>query len=85
MNQETKSFLTIRYTNGTEQKFEFMVQEKSSSMATRIQNALNANQLILELEDKVLVVPFQSIQYMELMPLPDKLPPIALKGVRLIS
>lgn len=85
MNQETKNFLTIRYTNGTEEKFEFVVQEKSSSMATRIQDALSANQLVLELEDRVLIVPFQNIQYMEVMPLPDKLPPIALKGVRLIS
>lgn len=85
MNQDTKSFLTIRYTNGTEQKFEFMVQEKSLSMATRIQDALSANHLVLELEDRVLIVPFQNIQYIEVMPLPDKLPPITLKGVRLIS
>lgn len=85
MNQDTKSFLTIRYTNGTEQKFEFMVQEKSLSIATRIQDALSANQLVLELEDKVLIVPFQNIQYIEVTPLPDKFPPIALKGVRLIS
>jgi hypothetical protein len=85
MNQGTKAFLKIRYVNGTEQKFEFTVQAEALNIATRIKDALSANQLILELDDRVLILPFQNIQSIELTPRPDKLPPIALKGVRLIS
>jgi hypothetical protein len=39
--------------------------------------------LILELEDRLLVIPFQNVEYIEVAPSPDKLPSNAIRNVRL--
>ena len=85
MNDAVKGILTIRYVNGTEQKFEYTREENALNIASRIQDALSSNQVLLELEDRVLIIPFQNIQSMEVSPLPAKLPPNVLRNVRLIA
>ncbi len=84
MNDGTKRILTIRYINGNEEKFEFTRQGDTHSIAAQIKDALSANQIILELGDRVLIVPFQNIQSIEITPPPDKLPANALRNVRII-
>ena len=79
-----KRFLTIHYVNGTKQKFEFPQQpDETLSGAARTKELLAGNQLILELEDRILIIPFQSIQAIELSPPPEKLPTTAIRNVRL--
>lgn len=82
MKDATKGNLTVRYVNGKEEKFEFTREEDALNIASRIKDALSANQIILELEDRVLIIPFQSIQSIEISPLPTKLPPNTLRNVR---
>ena len=79
-----KRFLTIHYVNGAKQKFEFPVQpDETLSAAGRIKELLASNQLIIELEDRVLIIPFQSIQSIEVSPPPEKIPATAIRNVRL--
>ncbi len=85
MNEDKKGYLTIRYVNGTKQKFEYIRQGDTANIASNIREVLNANQLLLELGDRVLIVPFQNVQSIELSPPPVKLPPIAIKNVRFLS
>ena len=85
MKEETKAEVTILYTNGTKQKFEFPRQEDTYNIAARIHEALKANQILLELEDRVLVIPFQNIQSLEIKPPPAKLPPNAIRNVRIVG
>ena len=85
MNKSKKGYLNIRYANGTKQKFEYIREEDTMNIASNIREALNANQLLLELGDRVLIIPFQNIQSIEISPPPGKLPPIAIKNVRFIS
>ena len=85
MNDAVKGTMTIRYVNGTEQKFEYTREENALNIASRIQDALSANQVLLELEDRVMIIPFQSILSMEVSPLPAKLPPNVIRNVRLIA
>ncbi len=85
MSNDSKVTITIRYVNGSEQKFEGIREKNETNLASRIQNALNANQLLLELEDKVLVIPFHNIQSIEISPPPSKSPANTVKGVRLVS
>ena len=84
MIDKTKGTLTIRFIDGSEQKFEFKRLEESSSIAQRIQDALSANQLLLELEDRLLVVPFQNILTIEVSPPPPKVRGNVLRNVRLV-
>jgi len=84
MDEGKKGFLTIRYANGRKQKFEYMPEEDRVNIASNIREALNANQLLLDMGDRVLIIPFQNIQSIEISPPPGKLPPIAIKNVRFI-
>jgi len=85
MIDKTKSTLTIRFVNGSEQKFEFTRPEESASIAQRIQDALSANQLLLELEDRLMVVPFQNILTVEVSPAPPKVRGNVLRNVRSVG
>jgi hypothetical protein len=87
MNEVTKGILTIRYVNGTEQKFEFTRarEDQAGLVGSRIQELLSAKQIILELEDRALIIPVHTIQSIEVSPLPVKLPPNAIRNVRVIS
>jgi hypothetical protein len=85
MIDKAKSTLTVRFVNGTEQKFEFTRPEESASIAQRIQDALNANQLLLELDDRLMVVPFQNILTVEISPPPPKVRGHVLRNVRLVE
>ena len=84
MNEGTTGCMVIRYVNGNEQRFEFERQEEALNIASQIKELLSANQLILELEDRVLVIPFQNVEYIEVAPSPEKLPSNAIRNVRLI-
>ncbi len=85
MGDEVKAVLTVRYVDGSEEKFEFSRRADDLSSAGRIQEALSANQILLELEDRVLIIPFQNVRAVEISPAPSKLPGIALKNVRPIK
>ena len=85
MNDGAKGILTIRYMNGTKQKFEYTRTEDALNVASRIQDVLKGNQLLLELEDRFLIIPLNNIQSIEVSPPPAKLPPNTLRNVRLIA
>jgi hypothetical protein len=85
MIDKAKSTLTIRFVNGSEQRFEFTRLEESLSVAQRFQDVLSANQLLLELEDRLMVVPFQNILAVEVSPPPPKVRGNVLRNVRLVG
>ena len=85
MNDGAKGILTILYVNGTEQKFEYTRAEDVLNLTTRMQEILKADQIMIELEDRLLIIPFQNIQLITTSPPPPKLPPNALRNVRLIE
>ena len=70
--------LTIRYTNGKEQHFEFISPEgtvaEQANLGTRLQKMLTADPIIIELADKLVVIPVHNIQSIEISPVPPKLP-----------
>lgn len=79
-------FLTIHYTNGTKQRF--LIERGNidkGSVATRLQDALNAQNLVIEVEGSALIVPFHNILYMEVTPPPLFLPITAVKNAKLIA
>ncbi len=88
MSDENRGIMTIRYVNGTEQKYEYARFKDDSdilSAASRIQDMLKANQILLELEDRFLIIPLQNVLSIEISPPPVKFPKNTVKDVRLIS
>jgi hypothetical protein len=48
----------------------------------RIEEALNAKHLLIEVEGKLIVYPFHNIKAIEVFPAPEKLPRIVMKKAR---
>jgi len=85
MNRADKGILTIRYVNGSEEKFEYNRFEDEYSIAAHIKEALRENHLLLDLEDRLIVIPYQSILSLDISPPPTKLPTTTLRKVVPIS
>jgi hypothetical protein len=77
-NQDRIITLTINYTNGKQQQFEFIPPEvrvgEQANLGTRLHKLLTADPIIIELADKLLVIPVHNIQSIEISPVPPKLP-----------
>lgn len=78
--------MIIRFVDGTEEVLEIArVSEDDANLATRIQEALTAQHLIVEVDEKMVVYPFHNIKAIEVLPVPEKLPRFAMKRTHLVS
>lgn len=88
-NAERIINLTIHYTNGKQQHFEFIPPEirvgEQANLGTRLHKMLTSDPIILELADKLLVIPVHNIQSIEISPVPSKLPEGIIHEVREIK
>ncbi|MEG4169844.1 MULTISPECIES: hypothetical protein [unclassified Microcoleus] len=88
-NQEGIINLTIHYTNGKQQHFQFSAPEgtvgEQATLGTRLHKMLTADPVILELADKLVVIPVHNIQSIEISPVPPKLPEGVLYPMREIK
>ena len=87
-NAERIINLTIHYTNGKQQHFEFMPEVRvgeQANLGTRLHKMLTSDPIILELSDKLLVIPIHNIQSIEISPIPPKLPEGIIHEVREIN
>jgi hypothetical protein len=89
MSETTTGILIIHYMDGTRQKYEFqrMVdQEKYKFTAGGVmKEAMAANHLLLDLEDRTVLIPFQNIKFLEFMPSAQRLPEYAIRGAKLME
>ncbi len=77
----TKRFLTIFFTDGSKLSVTFPQQGGDPhQIVSRVQKALDANQLSIEIEGELYVVPMSSIKYLQLSPSPEKMPEIVIRG-----
>jgi hypothetical protein len=77
-------YLKVRYTDGTMKRFEYARAEEKTNVAERIKEMLQTGTLLLQLPDpnRLLVIPYSSIQSIEVVPPPSKMPGIVIKVVR---
>lgn len=85
MFEENTGMLTVHYTDGTEQRFEYTRAKEDVNLAAVVQEALKSSQLVIELQDKMLVIPMQSIKTIEVSPPPSKLPRFVLRNAVLLG
>ena len=85
MKKETRVGMVVRYVDGEEDWFVFSRPEDIPNPITRIEEALNASMIILELENRVLLIPMHRVARIEVSPRPDKLPSYALRNVRVMT
>ena len=78
---EESRYLRIRFTNGTERSFAFSPLSESISpatIATHVQKMLDSRRLILQMDDRMIVIPFDNVESFEVVapsshPLPEAL------------
>jgi len=80
--------LTIHFNNGTTMDVSFPTQIKSSlgALVEVSKRLLEADKLVIQTEDRVLVIPWSSVQYVDASTLPSAALPIgAIKGARVVK
>ena len=85
MQKTNTGTLKIHYTDGSKMLVEYIREEEVSSIATRIEKAIESNEVLIELEDRLLVVPLNNLKYIEITPAPPKLPKFTIRHARLIE
>jgi hypothetical protein len=76
-----KRTLTIHFTDGSKLSINFPKQtDDIHQLASRIQKALDANQLAIEMDDEFFVIPMNNIKYLQINPVPAKLPDSVIRG-----
>jgi hypothetical protein len=87
MSDDVSVSMTVKFVNGTEEHYTFprqMTEEDAHVMMNKIQEALDAKHLIIDLGSKVQVLPMNNILQIELSPPPVKLPANCIKGASLV-
>jgi len=75
MATESRQFrLTVHYVNGLKQAFEGRAEIDLNRTASVVTDVLTAQSLVLQLDDRTLVIPYTSILYLEATP-PLRRPP----------
>ena len=84
MTKDKRSML-IHFNDGSKKLLEFAapVADGDANLAARLEEALDASQLIVEADGALIVIPVGSIKYLQCFPAPKKLPAYAIKGASL--
>ena len=81
-----KRYLTIHFTDGSKLSVTFPKQvEDFHQMATRVQKALDANKLAIEINGELFIIPMNNVKYLQVTPAPEKMPETIIHGGSLIN
>ena len=85
MNEDVIVRMTIKLVNGSEESYEFPRQIVDESIiAKKIQEALEAQHLVIDLKSKVQIIPVHNILSIDITPPPLKLPLTAIREASLV-
>jgi hypothetical protein len=82
MNEDRQ--MTIHFNNGNKMEVSFPTQIKNSPAAVLegIKRAMESDKLAIEAEGRLIVIPWVSVNHVEITPVPAALPFGAIKGAR---
>ena len=84
----THLYITIHFLDGTTQCYEFEMHEiDPMTISAKMEKAISRNQILIQLADKLCVIPLQSVKQFELTlsALPAKLPEFVFANARLVE
>jgi hypothetical protein len=80
---EKTRYMTITYNNGKKQKFEFQLLSEDPNIAiSKLEKMLASGHLVMKCDDRAFVIPLSSVQNIEVLPAPDKMPGFAVQAIR---
>ena len=82
----SKAMMTVQLVDGSVRRFRFSSDGSDDvTLGSRIEKALQTQDLVVELGDQLLVIPMHSILTIEVTPPPPKLPAVAIRNAQLIE
>jgi len=60
--------ITIKFTDGNEQNYEFEPQAQPNLVGTKLKELLNSNALVLHLGNELEIIPFANVQSITVLP-----------------
>ena len=73
MSDDVSVNMTVKFVNGTEEHYTFprqMTEEDAHLMVNKVQEALDAKHLIIDLGSKIQIMPINNILQIEVSPVP---------------
>ena len=82
MSDKQKRSMIIHFNDGSKKLIAFPapVPDTDANLAARLKEALDARHLVLEADGALVVIPVESIKYLQSFPAPTKLPAYAIRG-----
>jgi len=79
--------MVVHYNNGTKLEFSFPTQIRNSSAAVLegMKKMLDADKLVIQAEDRLIVIPWASVKHVEVSPVPASLPFGAIKNAKVVQ
>ena len=77
--------LTVHFTDSTKLSFIFPQQADESVMAEKVKEILSREQLAIEADDSLFVIPMSNVKYVQAYPAPGKLPERVIQGATLVD
>jgi hypothetical protein len=75
--------MVIHFMDGSSLRLDFPKQVKhEESIVPRIEKILERQALMAEVDGTLLLVPFNNVKYLQVHPVPDRLPDYALRAVK---
>ena len=80
---DDRHIVEIAFNDGEKLHFEVTPEEDAEwTRGTKIEKLLSTNCLVIEVEGNCFFYPTHNIRYIEIIPAPDPLPSIAIKGLK---
>ncbi len=78
--------MTVFFLDGTKATFRYPRQSgtDSSTIASTVKKAIDADKLLLEADGDLLVIPIASVKYIQVSPAPSQLPSGVLRQARVL-
>ena len=79
--------MKVKFVNGTEEHYTFprqITEEDAHILVNKVQEALDAKNLIIDLGSKIQIMPMNNILQIEVTPVPVQLPENCIQGASLV-
>jgi hypothetical protein len=82
MSEKQNCSMIIHFNDGSKKLLAFPdpVPDSDANLTARLREALDARHLVLEADGALVVIPVESIKYLQSFPAPKKLPAYAIRG-----
>ncbi len=79
--------LVVRFMDGSKLALRYAKQaaEDPATIAANVRKALEADRLLVEVDDSLLFIPMANVKYIRVTPVPDVLPATTLRNARLVD